>query len=133
MKFYNLLLVAAFFPTLAYAGIDTFECKVTLFHEISKEGEIITNNKWSEEQVGYTFTVERKTGEIRGGYFINNRASESIEVINRSEDDAYYVISKSYGPASYVGYLFIGNYHKSIKKPFTFTTSGKYVYIGNCI
>ena len=136
MKIAVILLSMMFFgvaPTLSIAGINTFECKVTSFHEISKEGEIITNTKHSKEQVGSTFSVERNTGVIRGGYFINNRASKSIEVINESEDDAYYVISRSYGPVSYVGYLFIGNYHKSIKKPFTFTNSGKYVYTGYCI
>ena len=60
-------------PCLSFAGIDTFECKVTSVHAVSEDGEIINDTEHLKEQIGSTFSVERKSGKIRGGYFINNK------------------------------------------------------------
>lgn len=118
--------------SLTWAGADTFECKVTSVHVVSKQGEIVMDTDHLKKQIGSTFSVERRTGEIRGGYFINNKSAAEIKVINDPVDNSYYVISISHGPIKMVGYLYVANHRKWQRKPFTYTPSGEYVYSGYC-
>lgn len=74
------VLLAAF-PVVSQAGPDVFNCKVLSLSELSKKGTFETGAEYQKEQIGSTFSVERKTGAIRGGYFLNNRSSK-----NRSGD-----------------------------------------------
>ena len=120
-------------PCLGFSGVDSFECTVTSVHGVSEDGNIVTHTDHLRKQIGSTFSVERKSGEIRGGYFINNKPSKTVEVVNEPDDNAYYVISKSHGPYVSAGYLYVANHRKSLKKPFTYTSSGEYVYSGYCI
>jgi len=99
---------------------------------ISKEGKFETGAPYQSEQIGSTFSVDRATGAIGGGYFLNNRSSKAVRVINQPEKDAFYVISESHGPIVMVGYLYIGNHTDGPLKPFTYTNSGQYVYTGLC-
>ena len=120
-------------PCIAYSSVASFECTVTSVHAVSQEGKIVTDTDHLKKQIGSTFSVERNSGEIRGGYFINNRSSEKIIVINEPEDNSYYIISISHPPIKMVGYLYIANHRKWSKKPFTYTSAGEYIYSGYCI
>ena len=131
VKLFEIFLM--FFPCLAFAGINSFECTVTAVHAVSQEGEIVSDTEHLKKQVGSVFSVERSSGAIRGGYFINNKYSENINVINEPTDNSYYVISINHGPIRMVGYLYIANHRKWPQKPFTYTGSGEYVYSGYCI
>lgn len=128
-----LVIFPLLFPHLSLAGVDSFECTVTSVHAISEDGEIVTDTEHLKSQIGSTFSVERSSGAIRGGYFINNKSSETINVINVPLNNSYYVISTSHGPIRMVGYLYIANHRKRPQKPFTYTGSGEYVYSGYCI
>lgn len=132
MNNYIAILLLAFSGT-AFAGNSTFECHVISVHVISNNGNIIQDTEHLKKQIGSTFSVERSTGEIRGGYFINNRSVESIEVINEPLNNSYYVISKSFGPYRTIGYLYIANHRKWSQKPFTYTSAGEYIYSGYCV
>ena len=133
MRFKHLAAFIFLAPSLGFAGVDSFECTVTAVHAVSQEGEIVNDTDNLKKQIGSTFSVERKSGVIRGGYFINSRASKSIEVINEPQENSYYVITKSHGPYISVGYLYVANHRKWLKKPFTYTGSGEYVYSGYCM
>lgn len=123
----------AAFPVASQAGVDVFHCKVLSLSEVSKEGTFVSGEKYQIEQIGATFSVERKTGEIRGNYFINNLNSESVRVINGlKDDDGFYVISESGRQWVNVSYLYIANGFDGLDKPFTYTSSGQYVYTGLC-
>lgn len=124
--------VVTLIPFASLARVDTFECVVTSVHAVSAIGELVTETDHLKKQAGSTFSVERATGAIRGGYFINNRHSAHVEVVNTPTENSYYVISKSHGPRKMVGYLYIANYRKWAQKPFTYTASGEYVYSGYC-
>ena len=128
-----LVIFPLLFPHLCLAGVDSFECTVTTVHSVSQKGEIISDTEHLQKQIGSTFSVQRDSGEIRGGYFINNKSSKKINVVNQPTDNSYYVISISHGPLISVGYLYIANHRKWPQKPFTYTGSGEYVYSGNCI
>ena len=125
------VLLAAF-PIVSQAGPDEFDCKVLSLSELSKGGTFETGVKYQKEQIGSTFSVERKTGAIRGGFFLHNRSSKTVRVINEPQKDAYYVISESHGPFVMVSYLYIANHFDGPAKPFTYTHSGQYVYSGLC-
>ena len=62
-------------PSLALAGLDTFECTVTSVHSVSQKGKIVSDTEHLKKQIGSTFSVDRSKGTIRGGYFINNKYS----------------------------------------------------------
>lgn len=115
------------------AGSETFECKVSALYELSSEGLFISDAPYQKKQVGSTFSVDRKTGAIRGGYFLNNRYHKYIRVINVPSDGDFYVISHGHGPIVQASYLYIGNNRDDLYKPFTFTSSGRYVYTGTCL
>ncbi len=119
-------------PSLALAGLDTFECTVTSVHVVSQKGKIVSDTEHLKKQIGSTFSVDRSNGDIRGGYFINNKSSETINVINEPSDNSYYVISISYGPMRMVSYFYIANHRKWHQKPFTYAHSGEYVYSRYC-
>ena len=133
MRYTKFAIILSLLPCLSFAGIDSFECTVTSVHVVSEDGEIVTETEHLKKQIGSTFSVERKSGEIRGGYFINNRPSKNVEVINEPNNNSYYAVSKSHGPYVTVGYLYIANHRKWLKKPFTYTSSGEYVYSGYCM
>ena len=121
------------FPVVSRAGPDVFDCKVLSLSELSKKGTFETGTKYQKEQIGSTFSVDRKSGKIEGYHFINNRGDESIEVINNDPSVAgFYVISKSRGPGRMVSYLFINAYKDESHHPFIYTLSGQYVYTGIC-
>lgn len=133
MQFKYLSILLLLTPCLSFAGVDSFECTVTSVHAVSEDGKIVSDTEHLKSQIGSTFSVERSSGEIRGGYFINNKSSKTISVINEPSDNSYYVISTSHGPIRMVGYLYIANHRKWSQKPFTYTGSGEYVYSGYCI
>lgn len=133
MKIKYLAVFSLLFPHLSLASVDSFECTVTTVHSVSQKGEIINDTEHLQKQIGSTFSVQRDSGEIRGGYFINNKSSKTINVVNQPTDNSYYVISISHGPVISVGYLYIANHRKWPQKPFTYTGSGEYVYSGYCI
>ena len=133
MRKTGFVIILSLIPCLSFAGIDSFECTVTSVHAVSEDGKIVTDTEHLKKQIGSTFSVERNSGVIRGGYFTNNRAIKTIEVINEPKDNSYYVITKSHGPDISVGYLYVANYRKWLKKPFTYSSSGEYVYSGYCM
>ena len=134
MKRFALMLVfLAVFPIVSRAGPDVFDCKVLSLNELTKEGTFSTGAKYQKEQIGSTFSVDRKSGKIEGFHFINNRGDESVEIVNNDPSVAgFYVISKSHGPGRMVSYLFINAYKDESRHPFIYTLSGQYVYTGTC-
>ncbi|VAW77748.1 hypothetical protein MNBD_GAMMA12-3203 [hydrothermal vent metagenome] len=118
--------------TNSHALVETFECTVKAVQEVSEKGEIIRGTEHLKSQIGSTFSVEKTTGEIRGGYFINNRYKKSVEVISLPAKGSYYAVSKSHGPHIEISYLYVNNFSKSIEKTFTYVVSGKWIYTGTC-
>lgn len=126
------LIFFAAFPAVSAAMQVTFDCKVSSLSELSSTGMLETGARYQKEQVGSTFSVDRKTGAIRGGYFLNNHDAKSIRVINEPREGMFYVVSNYPGMISMVSYLFIANQIKEGLKPFTYTHAGRYVYTGLC-
>jgi hypothetical protein len=126
----SLLLIAPWGSVMADSLF--FECITTAVHDISEAGEIVTDTAHLRSQVGSKFRVLKTSGDIQGGYFINNESSREVRVINSPSENAYYVISVSHGPYVSVGYLYIGNHRRGPQKPFTYTSGGAYVYSGFC-
>ena len=84
------------------AGSARFDCTVTSVHAISEQGEVVTDTDHLKKQVGSKFSVDRRTGAIRGGYFINNEYSKETNVINDPADNSYYAVTTSHGPSSWL-------------------------------
>ena len=132
-KYFAILLLA--FSGSAIGSVatgDRFDCVVTAAHSVTADGIIVDDTRHLKSQIGSTFYVERETGAIRGGYFINNENSETVSVTNEPSNNSYYVVSTSHGPIKMVGYLYIANNRKWNQKPFTYTGAGEYVYSGYC-
>jgi hypothetical protein len=127
-----LALCAPFAANLVSAGEISFDCTVTSAHAIAESGEVIADTPHLKSQVGARFTVDRKSGAIRGNYFINNAHSKETRVINSPQENTYYVLTVSHGPTVMAGYLYIGNHRGGAQKPFVYTSSGSYIYVGFC-
>lgn len=122
-----------FLFTLPSKAQDVFKCEVTAMQAVGDRGEVVDNLEHFKKQVGSRFTVDKATGAIKGGYFINNDNSEKTVVTNDPRSNSFYVVNTSYGPIRMVGYLYIGNHRKSLTKPFVYTSSGEYIYLGYCV
>ena len=109
-----------------------FQCTVTSVQAVADDGKIVSDTTHLKSQIGSKFTVNKRNGEIRGGYFINNEHSQEIKVTNEPSTNSFYVTTISHGPIRMVGYLYIGNHRKSETKPFIYTNSGEYIYYGFC-
>ena len=131
MKIY-LTIILLILSGSAIADTQRFECVVTYVHFVVADGTIVDDPDYLKNQIGSTFYVERKSGAIRGGYFITNEHSETISVTNEPTNNSYYVVSISYGPIRTVGYLYIAIHRKWNQKPFTYTGTGEYIYSGYC-
>lgn len=110
----------------------TFECTVTSVHAIAEDGRVVNDTEHLKKQLGSRFSVEKSTGAMRGGEFIDNRNRKHIKVTNSPPDNSYYLVTESHGPFVMIGYLYIGNHRKGPQKPFTYTASGEYIYSGFC-
>ena len=124
--------IALALPFSTLAANTHFDCTVTSMHAIAEDGSVVTETEHLKKQIGSRFLVEKKSGAIRGGYFINNEHSKEIRVTNSPPDNSYYVVTVSHGPIVMIGYLHIGNHRKGTQKPFTYTSSGEYIYYGYC-
>ena len=151
--FWILFPISILTPFAALAGQIYFDCTVKLVHVIAENGEMITNTKHLRSQIGSTFTVDRNTGVVRGtnppsgsGY-LDNSSFEKITVTNEPFDGPYYVVFKRDAIdglfSATVGYLYIRSaaeiaartkYYDISKDelPFTYTTTGDYIYSGSC-
>jgi hypothetical protein len=136
----SLLMLFLFaFPVGAFAGVDSFECKVSVAYVVDPEnGTLVTDTTHLKEQIGATFSVNRKSGEIRpirGSIFLTNASAKHVSVIDSAPIPGadYFVVSVSWGPKISVGYLYIETFRaKPGRQPFTFTTGGGYFYAGLC-
>ena len=81
MKIY-LTIILLILSGSAIADTQRFECVVTYVHFVVADGTIVDDPDYLKNQIGSTFYVERKSGAIRGGYFITNEHSETISVTN---------------------------------------------------
>ena len=131
MKIY-LAIILLILSGSAIADTQRFECVVTYVYSVVSDGTIVDDTDRLKNQIGSTFYVERKSGAIRGNYFITNEYSETVSVTNEPANNSYYVVSVSYGPVRTVGYLYIAIHRKWNQKPFTYTGEGEYVYSGYC-
>jgi hypothetical protein len=121
-----------FGTTLSTAAQESFSCEVTAVQAVGDKGEVVSHTDHLRNQVGTKFSVHKKTGAIRGGYFITNEHSQTTVVTNEPTSNTFYVTTTSYGPIRMVGYLYIGNHRTSATKPFLYTSSGEYIYVGFC-
>lgn len=134
------ILLLFLLPMGAFAGADSFECKVSVAYVVSEDGALMTDTPHLKELIGSTFSVNRKSGEIRPirgsySYLLTNEWSTHTSVIDSGPGADYYVISVSWGPKISVGYLFIETFRSKTaqkQKPFTFTAGGGYFYAGLC-
>ena len=76
---YIIILLLTFSGSV-FADTDRFECVVTYLYTVVSDGTIVDDTDYLKNQIGSTFYVDRKSGVIRGGYFISNEYSETISV-----------------------------------------------------
>ncbi|MFN7222094.1 MAG: hypothetical protein ACK5UX_15830, partial [Burkholderiales bacterium] len=63
--------VVGFLPPAAAAN-PTFECTVTSVHAVAEDGSVVTDTEHLKKQIGSRFSVDKKSGAIRGSYFLDN-------------------------------------------------------------
>ena len=128
----SLLVLSCAHTGLVAAAERQFDCTVTFAHAVADNGDVVTDTPHLKSLIGSHFTVERKSGEIRGGYFISNDSFGDIRVFNSPSTNTYYVVSISRGSHVSVSYLYIGNHRSSSTKPFSYSGNGDQVFSGFC-
>jgi hypothetical protein len=112
---------------------EVLYCRVVSIVEVAPDGTLAPLDRGLRQQIGSTFEVVPKTGEIRGSYFVNNRHSETVTVRGWSSGSDLYVISESGPPVSVTYVLRVaGTPWKGGQRQFAYLFDGRWLYSGTC-
>lgn len=132
MKNINIaVLFLAFFNQQAFAD---FKCQVKESMTLADNGVMEKSSNVAKMNNGKEFTVNRSTGIITGGGFINSMSGRAPEVLDAYDpsQNSYKAIT-IYKPNYTVDYLEINEYVKGEKKPFIFKAAWGSIVTGVCV
>jgi len=119
MKSALIFIVSIFFSVSAYAS-NNFKCSVHDAYTLGKNGKIDQSNNVAKKTLGKEFTVNRQTGQITGGGFVNTMSGQMPQVYDHRPSENGYKAITIYKPNLTVDYLQINEYVESPKKPFIY-------------
>lgn len=126
--------IAALLTTFWGQGaIADFKCQVKESMTLSNDGVMEKSSNVAKMNSGKEFTVNRSTGVITGGGFVNNMSGRAPDVLDAYDpsENSYKAIT-IYKPNYTVDYLEINEYVKGDKKPFIFKAAWGSIVTGVC-
>ena len=129
----NFITIAVLLLTAQNAVAD-FKCQVKDSMTLSDLGVIDRSSDVAKMNQSKEFVVNRSTGIISGGGFINNMSGQLPEVLNvyKPDQNSYKAITV-YKPNYTVDYLEIKEYVEGDKKPFIYKAAWGSIVTGVCV
>ena len=124
-------MVSVFFSVSAYAS-NNFKCSVIDAYTLEENGKINHSSNVAKNALGKEFTVNRQTGQITGGGFVNTMSGQMPKVYDHLPSENGYKAITIYRPNFTVDYLQINEYVKSPKKPFIYKGAWGTTVTGLC-
>ena len=131
MKSAVVLIFSVFFSVSSYAS-NNFKCSVLDAFTLGENGIIDQSSSAAKNALGKEFTVNRQTGQITGGGFINTMSGQMPKVFDHLPSENGYKAITIYKPNFTVDYLQINEYVEPPKKPFMYKGAGGTTVTGVC-
>jgi hypothetical protein len=131
MKSTLIFIATVIFSVSAYAGND-FKCTVHDAFTLGMNGNIDQSSNVAKISLGKEFTVNRQTGQITGGGFVNTMSGQMPQVYDYLPSENGYKAITIYKPNFTVDYLQINEYVESPKKPFIYKGAWSKTVTGLC-
>lgn len=131
MKSAIVLLISIFFSVSTYAS-NNFKCSVLDAFTLGDNGKIDQSSKVAKNALGKEFTVNRQTGQITGGGFVNTMSGQMPQVFDYLPSENGYKAITIYTPNFTVDYLQINEHIESPKKSFVYKGAWGTTVTGLC-
>lgn len=120
MKILLALIIALLMANNSYAYND-FKCVVLQSFTLQHNGKLSAETITAKRRVNKEFVVNRKTGQITGGDFVNTMSGQMPVVYTHLPRENSFNAITIYKPHFSIDYLKISEYVKSDEKPFMYT------------
>src|SRR3990172_6357165 len=97
-------IILLIFATTAHASKD-FQCTVSEAYELQESGKLSSGNDLTKIKIGKEFIVNRQTGQITGGGFVNTMSGQMPIVYDYLPQENGYKAITIYKPNHTVDYL----------------------------
>lgn len=98
---FSLLLLIS---TPLFAADDTYTCVIKDLREVSANGLLVKPNAFVSSQIGTSFIIRKKTGEILGEY-VNTDNAYTRDVLDKGGEENSYKALSTYGPNREILYV----------------------------
>ncbi|USD19950.1 hypothetical protein MJO52_12765 [Microbulbifer variabilis] len=128
-----LILVALFFVAPMAQAYKDFKCKVIDSVTLEKDGTLSRVSNVAKGKRDKEFIVNRQTGQITGGGFVNTMSGQMPTVYNYLPQENGFKAVTIYKPHFTVDYLEISEYVSGDKKPFFYKGAWGEMVSGVCV
>ena len=132
MKSAIVFVICGFFSMSVFAS-NNFKCSVLDAYTLGENGKIDQSSNVAKKTIGKEFTVNRQTGQITGGGFVNTMSGQMPQVFDYLPSENGYKAITIYKPNFTVDYLQIKEYVESPKKPFIYKGAWGTTVTGLCV
>lgn len=131
MRNFTILL---FLVLTAHNAVADFKCQVKESMTLSESGVMERTSDVAQMNQSKEFVVNRSTGIISGGGFMNSMAGQLPEVLDtyKPAQNAYKAITV-YKPNNTVDYLEIMEFVEGNRKPFIYKAAWGSIVTGTCV
>lgn len=127
-----LLAITCGFCSMGINASDNFKCLVLDAYTLGDDGYIDKTSNVAKNALRKEFTVNRQTGQITGGGFVNTKSGQMPQVFNYLPSENGYKAITIYEPNFTVDYLQINEFVKSAQKPFVYRGAWGITVTGLC-
>ncbi|MFY2509331.1 hypothetical protein ACN3E9_13820 [Vibrio pectenicida] len=131
MKSAIIFVVSVVFSMSTHAS-NNFKCIVLDAFTLEENGKIDQSSNVAKNALGKEFTVNRQTGQITGGGFVNTMSGQMPQVFDHLPSENGYKAITIYKPNFTIDYLQINEYVESPKKPFVYKGAWGTTVTGLC-
>lgn len=114
-----MIMFVSLYSTQLFAGDDTYSCIVKDVREVSDKGMLIKPLGLMSYQIGMSFIIKKRTGEVVGE-FINSDGAVTLDVLDKGRGANNFKTLLTYEPNRSILYIEVldSSYFKSA--PFSF-------------
>ena len=116
---------------ISYASGD-FKCVVKEAYTLDANGKLSTKADSAKNKINKEFTVNRQTGQMSGGGFVNTMSGQMPSVYNYLPNENGFKAITIYKPNFTVDYLQIDEYVDGKNKPFIYKGAWGTIVTGIC-
>ena len=135
--FKTVLLISLSMVASTANASSNFKCIVNDAYELNKKGKLENGNDLTKSKIGKEFIVNRQSGQITGGGFVNTMSGQMPSVYKPEDtpvpSENNYKAITIYKPHFTVDYLEINEQIEGKEKPFIYKGAWGTIVTGICV